>query len=455
MTLVTVLSLSAIGAAASVQMPRTRESVLLAYAMPVAYLIASTWWLSDVRQAPSGAGGSLPVGGVTITGTTPAEVFASGNVFEAVRHLDRPGQPSGGTDTLEAAAWYGGFHLAIAAAGFAFAAFRVRSCVRTPAGARGQPTSPLKVAFYWLIDRRTVARKHPPVAQDAVWWREVWVEPGSSGGLFRRLLTLSIIAAVGYPLWVMCYTYLIVGGLRSQLGMTEIGAFQFSVRIWVGMVLRAAVQGATAVAGERDRDTWISLLATPLTGAEILRGKWAGCVWGQRNGLYLLSTVAVIGVLTGSVNPVALGVTACLFLIYLRAFAWVGLWCSLAARNTRAAIARAVALALLMGGGFWLPLGCCSAGMAMGTSGEGLGHFLLFLAGWTPLLNLGGIPLLKFEYFEKVNDGFMSGFCGLVVGSVAWWFVGTFYCQLALARLQLDTNRERPPWGRDATAWPF
>src|SRR5205814_729424 len=102
--------------------------------------------------------------------------------------------------------------------------------------------------------------------------------------------------------------------------------------------------GAGAIAGEKDRDTWTSLLATPLGTHEILVGKCYGCVFGQRDAMYLLAAVWAVGVLTMSVNPFAVALAAGALAIYLVAFAWLGIACSVTARNTRTAIARAVPL---------------------------------------------------------------------------------------------------------------
>ena len=53
--------------------------------------------------------------------------------------------------------------------------------------------------------------------------------------------------------------------------------------------------GASAIAGERDRDTWTSLVCTPLTVREILYGKWAGCVLGQKDAfLYQVGNKDVV-----------------------------------------------------------------------------------------------------------------------------------------------------------------
>ena len=53
---------------------------------------------------------------------------------------------------------------------------------------------------------------------------------------------------------------------------------------WYAAFWLLAVAGASAssVTIERERDTWVSLTATPLTGWEFVRGKLVGAMWNQR-----------------------------------------------------------------------------------------------------------------------------------------------------------------------------
>jgi ABC-type transport system involved in multi-copper enzyme maturation permease subunit len=471
MTLATVLSLAAIGAATSVQMPRTRDAVVLAYILPVGYLIGSVAMLGFAKQSGLWGGDfSLSVGGVTITGVEIAEGVAAGNPFIAIRGLDRPGRPATAASTAIVAAWYVGFHLIVAVVGFAFAAFRVRACTQTaPVWVR--PRGPFKAFLFTLFDRRTSARKHPPVGNDPVRWREIHVEPGSSGGVLRQLLTVAVLAAVILPfLWICMSSFPFWAfGLHVSPYSNDFEIFHGMVRVWVAtvtgglgmlMLLRASIRGATAVTGERERDTWVSLLATPLTPAAILRGKWAGCVWGQRRGMYLLGAVWAAGVLTGATNPIAVWLTGALFVVYLRTFAWLGLCCSITAQNSRTAIARAVTLALFMGGGFWIVLGF----LIVATGGfQGFGA--LFFAGWTPAVILAGLPLLE---FSSVNPHdplretiIIVACCGLAVGTLAWWFVEHLSSRWALIWFKREIHRTsggpartRPPeQGSDPRSW--
>jgi len=106
------------------------------------------------------------------------------------------------------------------------------------------------------------------------------------------------------------------------------------------MFLSAAMRGAGAISGERDKDTWISLMGTPMSAEEMLIGKWWGCVLSLRRAFLVLLIVWAVGLALGAVNPLMLPVMLLLTAVYVSAFSWVGLFFSLTARNTLVASVR-------------------------------------------------------------------------------------------------------------------
>lgn len=428
MTLATVVSLSAIGAAASVEMARTRDAVILAYAIPVGYVALSAYCLS-LKDAPGWSG--------------TVDIFAFGNPFRVAGQLGGSSKPD---QMLATASWYIGFHGLVSAIAFAFAVVRLRRSSE-PSGARGSKRR-----------GRARARKHPPVGDDPVVWREMYVEPGSGGGLIRRLFLFAILAAILLPLAAIIWkTMLTTNPSFEYFGAdrySPLKDFQGRANTWVSastcglgmlMLLRAAVRGASAVAGERDRDTWLSLIGTPLTTVEILRGKWMGCVWGQRDLLYLLTGVWGIGVVTGSVNLFILAPVAASLVVYLNAFAWLGIRSSITARNSRAAIARAVPQALFLGGGYWLVIGCCMMGCAFSSArGDGLMYFSAFVVGATPPCVLGMGPLVNFELLSRIGSEesriAVSLTSGWGVGMIAWLLLANVFSDNARRNFAAQAN---------------
>jgi hypothetical protein len=70
--------------------------------------------------------------------------------------------------------------------------------------------------------------------------------------------------------------------------------------IWL---LWLSSQTAAGICSEREQDTWISLLATPLDGAEILRGKMMGPLWATAPFGVALGALWLIGCAAGAVHP--------------------------------------------------------------------------------------------------------------------------------------------------------
>ena len=84
--------------------------------------------------------------------------------------------------------------------------------------------------------------------------------------------------------------------------------FNIALRVFTGLFATSyAIMAVSAVGdsmkNERTRDTWLGLIATPLTGAEILRGKMLGSLWRVRDVVYALVGLWTVGLLAGAVHP--------------------------------------------------------------------------------------------------------------------------------------------------------
>jgi hypothetical protein len=161
------------------------------------------------------------------------------------------------------------------------------------------------------------------------------------------------------------------------------------------------------------------------------------------------------------VNPFTLALAAAALGVYLRAFAWLGIACSVTARSARVAIARALPAALFAGGGFWLVPGCCGMMCVVGASGSGglgelLAHGAAFLLGFTPAVVLAGLPAIEFSYLQDVRGRDLSYLgslaCGGVVGTGTWILIGTELRDHALKLFAQTTGR--PAGVRLPFSWP-
>jgi hypothetical protein len=157
------------------------------------------------------------------------------------------------------------------------------------------------------------------------------------------------------------------------------------------------VAGAAAesVAKERERDTWLGLIGTPLTGREILRAKLLGSIWNTRGLAVLMLVLWIVGLLAGALHPLGflaaltgMGVS-CWFLAAL------GLTASLWSRDRAEATGRALGpLMLIVGLGtlpFILP-GTARVVLAGGTMPFLTWVSLLSYEDVHAALHLGAIP---------------------------------------------------------------
>src|SRR5262249_40250742 len=76
-----------------------------------------------------------------------------------------------------------------------------------------------------------------------------------------------------------------------------------STGVYLVYALGVASDAAAGMTSEHERDTWISLISTPLSGLEIVRGKLLGAVWGIGTTAFVFVLLALAGVLIGSVHP--------------------------------------------------------------------------------------------------------------------------------------------------------
>jgi ABC-type transport system involved in multi-copper enzyme maturation permease subunit len=195
------------------------------------------------------------------------------------------------------------------------------------------------------IKRLKAALRRPPrrpaCSDDPVFWCEAYSSRGE--GLLRRLVGRTInlvwllalvvgtwwyakpafeeLAARGYGASPEAFSLpevnpmvrLLVRVSVPSLSSTALPGqarleFNIVVRIFTCIFILAFTMAAFTVAfesikGERRRDTWLGLLATPLTAREILRGKALGSLWKVRWAALTLVALWTIGLLAGAVHP--------------------------------------------------------------------------------------------------------------------------------------------------------
>lgn len=172
----------------------------------------------------------------------------------------------------------------------------------------------------------------PAVGDDPMVWKE---RRTSRGSLWADLLGLLagalILGGLGFG------ASLVVPPAVAEVRTYGYGSLDHdSARIQLNLVIRVvtgllwfclALVGpgfaAEGIAQERARETWLGVIATPLTGREILRAKAFGAAWRLRPLLALIGLVWVVGLAAGAVHP--LGVAAALLALGVSTWALLAL----------------------------------------------------------------------------------------------------------------------------------
>ena len=196
---------------------------------------------------------------------------------------------------------------------------------------------------------------------DPMIWKEL-IRP--RGPAFQKPLGVAIALMLGgLLLWATldyawpAFLEVIAEGYGVAPSGSSRSRFHFYLRIvatgiYLVYALGVASDSASGLTLEHENDTWISLISTPLTGREILRGKILGAIHAIRHTAFTLLALVALGVLAGAVHPIAL-VFVTLELLAFTTFAGaLGAWISL--RNTRSlrAVAMVTALGLICNVGY-------------------------------------------------------------------------------------------------------
>jgi ABC-type Na+ efflux pump permease subunit len=217
------------------------------------------------------------------------------------------------------------------------AIWRLRPTYRHQEGGDGRTLGVRIRTWNWrILPRRGVG-------DDPVFWRELYTSRYQG---VVKLLNLVVawalfagllygLARFGWPaaqdVFAAGYSGSVDSPARKHLNQFVRIIFAWLVGIWMLIIAGGA---ATSIPTERDRDTWLSLLATPLSGLEILRAKMLAAILRCAPCFAAAFIMAVVGLAAGALNPLALAV-ACLLAVAATFFAAsIGVWFSLSVKVT-------------------------------------------------------------------------------------------------------------------------
>jgi ABC-type transport system involved in multi-copper enzyme maturation permease subunit len=293
---------------------------------------------------------------------------------------------------------------------------------------------------------------HPECGDDPILWKERYFAPVDR---FTRLVLLPAIVLITLPLALITEVHGDIGRIAVEFAMRGFEArrslpqgFRWALQVdlgWYVALWLLAVTGASAasVTIEREKDTWVSLTATPLTGREILRGKVLGAMWHQRGFAAVLVFLWALGLLTGAVSP--LGILASVAVVTLLTWlvATVGVYSSLRASSTTRAMTSALTTLAILNGYPFLLLWFFWGRLYWESSYSVLG-LMPSLAAWST------VPSQTFERLWKIilDRGVIQPLLAILGTSVLGLYATT---ALALTRRitgQFDRWLDRPPLSR-------
>ncbi len=228
---------------------------------------------------------------------------------------------------------------------------QLRSAHRTFAGADGSGSS------VRVFGRRVPRRLRPDVGDDPIIWRERYT--GRSTGfslLLDRLIQLSIAGGFLYSTAYFAWPALLEvwrngfasgfsgpeppelnlfvrmmfpGSVAQTLDSARI-AFNVFIRIsslTTALFIAVCTPGfaAQSILNERAKETWTSLIATPLSAFEILRSKFIVTLWRLRKGVVALLVLWTLGLATGSLHPVGFALALALLTAWTGCLVTIGL----------------------------------------------------------------------------------------------------------------------------------
>lgn len=465
-TVVTVVGLSAVAIWMSTMMRKARDAILLTFVGYIAYLFASFMLMVLAINLTRGAAPywneTAEILGWKISLVDIFGSFAAGNIGWNVILPDvgpRVGLPSNPAVLLRE---FTLFWLFVGSLCLGHAILRLRAVTLNqsygPQGSTKSKTRKLKTnagkSETAVVNEST--KEYPEIGDNPMLWREVFVEGHSRSGCIARIIFLIIGALIFVPLGIIIWEHLIYQ--PSWRGNTDFSQrwheFSQSINRWVRMVsgiismlmfFAISMRAAGAISGERDKDSWISLISTPLSADEILWGKWWGTVLGMRRIYLVFAIVWSIGLAVGGVRPEMLPLMILSLALYVSAFSWIGLYCSMTARNTMIASVRAFFATIFFVGAFWVLIFPCSlipislfrvAGNP--NSMEATVNFFYsltpsFMVGWLPLFEFGNRELAPFD--ETKNSHWLLPGLGMTIW-LAFNIVAFLACQARFRRLR-------------------
>ena len=462
-TVVTVIGLSSVAIWMSTMLRKARDAILLTLVGYITYLFASFMLIVLAIELTRGAAPywneTAAILGWKISLVDVCGSFAAGNVYWNVFAIQIGGrvglQNNPGVLLREFTMFW--FFFGSLFLGHAILRLRAVTLNQSygPQGSTKSKTRKLKTkagkSETAVVNEST--KEYPEIGNNPVFWREVFVEANSRMGCIGRIIVIIIgvliFAPVAFIIWGdFFYRATWQTGWNFNEQWNE---FALNINRWVRvatgiiatlMFFAVSMRAAGAISGERDKDSWISLISTPLSADEILWGKWWGCVLGMRRIYFVLAIIWSMGLAVGSVRPEMLPLMIIALALYVSAFSWIGLFCSMTARTTMIASVRVFFATLFFAGGFWAFVGAISmiplSLFRVKSDPNSMEAAVDFFYSLTPSFMVGWLPLLNFEHRELLPFDRRENSCWLLpaLGLTIWLVFNVLAFELCRKRFR-------------------
>lgn len=372
----TALLLTSLSVCISVWSPRSRDAVMRVYRV-LAVLIVIPLLLSPLLMI---------IQFQNLGGEWWAELFARGLDYcwavnpIAVLGKSMPGVIATGAGfdfapVLNMAAW----HLAFSVGLIVLATTAVRRVhLRDASRGEGAAKKSASAGPRWYERYRW----RPQLGANAMLWKEAFAPTAKTrlGFLGVAANGIVVVVALGFTIY---FFWLALSGYS---GINEEVFFYFSafetVILGICFMLLLAARAAGLVTIEKERDCWISLLSTPLSGAEIMRAKMFGNLYAARWGYVLLLLTWLLAACFDARYLLIIPLLTLSFVLCTLFVTNVGLQFSLSSSTSLRAMGATLATVFFLGGGYFFC--CCFGFSAMGGRNE------------DDLLAVGMAPLLPY-----------------------------------------------------------
>jgi ABC-type transport system involved in multi-copper enzyme maturation permease subunit len=444
----TMLSLAGVSLLASVYSRNAREAIVLTYLIAAGFM-GLTGILQVFLLVPGVAPYALTSSEAPVTVQDVVEVANAGSPVHAILGLRQ--------DLLAATPLqvalparlraYAVFHLLVFVASTAWAVARLRALALQDTHAREAPRKPKEARRRWAWWRPSLGRR--PLV-----WKEVWAERGLSFNWFGKAVVVLIVLCSFLPaLWIggKFLFDLHTEGARASPFRTH--RLAEAINLWVQVVgtavacltlLGVAVRAASAIGGERDRQTLDSLLTAPVDSNEVLFAKWLGSVLSVRRAWAWLALVWLLGGLTGGLYLPSVPWLLLAWLVYASFLAVLGLWFSMTCRTTLRATVWTLLTAAALGAGHWylwmvlcLPLNLRSEVVTVWVRFELFGLTPPIALAWLAFRSDGVDP----SFLGDVGAAPIQVLLSLVVGLLVWGLAAGVLWRAASRRFRALSGR--------------